>query len=297
MAENTEAGQGGAGEGAATGGTGAAANTGAASGTTGQGTSGQAAQTGAAPSGFTYQEDRSKWIPDHRFKEVNTKYTEAQGKVTSYEGENARLKAQLAAANGFTPADPNAAKTDQIKAAMFEMFPWAKRISDLSQEEQEQLFNAPSQAEQANQFVSQQWQKHARTLVSSLHQEVASVLGVETLSDKAKSSLTAAFKAEINADYEIAKRTGEISPVLQQYLDGDQSVVQNFAKSWATDFGIPARRQNVAQQLNNQPRVPGSGGRTQQTSVIQPLPANATMDQRMDRAAELYKERGGQFGQ
>lgn len=297
MAENTEAGQGGAGEGAATGGTGAAANTGAASGTTGQGTSGQAAQTGAATSGFTYQEDRSKWIPDHRFKEVNSKYTEATGKLSTFESENARLKAQLAAVNGFTPSDPKVAQTDQIKAAMRDLFPWAKRLDELDEKQLDRLLNAPSEAEEAKQYANQQWQKHARTLVSSLHQEVASVLGVETLSDKAKSSLTAAFKAEINADYEIAQRTGEISPVLQQYLDGDQSVVQNFAKSWATDFGIPARRQNVAQQLNNQPRVPGSGGRTQQTSVIQPLPANATMDQRMDRAAELYKERGGQFGQ
>lgn len=297
MADTNDTGQGAAGtEGAAGAGTGTStANTGAAAGTTGQGTSGQAAQTGAAPSGFTYTEDRSKWIPDHRFKEVNTKFTEANTKLTTFQQENERLKAQLAAANGFTPADPNAQKTDQIKAAMFEMFPWAKRISDLSKEEQEQLFNAPSQAQQATQFVQQQWQKHARTLISSLHQEVADVLGKDTLDDETKEDLTNAFKGRIQRDYAKAQETGDVSPALQRYLDGDPSLITDFAKSWATRFGIPARRQNVAQQLNNLPRVPASGGRTQQTSVVK-RPENMTLDQRMDFAAELYKERGGSFG-
>lgn len=292
MANENEGQAGGAGtEGAA----GAAAGTGAAAtGTaagTGAATSEGTARTGAA-SGFTYKEDRTDWVPKHRFNEVNTKAQRVQELEAAIKDRDTKI----AALAGVTTPDPNAAKADQVKEAFFKMFPNMKAFADLSSEQMQKLLAAPDQAAQANQFVSQGWAKHAKTMVTTLVEEVSSAIG-GTLSERAQGRVKAAFGASISAEVQKHNQTGEVSPLLQRYLDGDETLVQEFAKEWAEDYFTPARRQVTSQEVNRvNKRVPSSTGRSQVSTVQRPTEFKS-LDERLEYATKLAKERGVQFGQ
>jgi len=233
--------------------------------------------------GFTYKEDRSKWIPPHRFQEVNSKLE----KLTPLEAENKRLADQVKALAGVAPVDPDAEKTESIKAKMFEMFPWVKKFSDLSSEQLDRVLNAADQVDAAQQFVTQGYSKHAKTMLTSLVDEVTSLSG--DLTDRAQMRLKTAFSNMIEQEVEKSEQSGDITPLLQRYIDGDEKLVQDFANEWNEDFGKPIRRQITAQEVNTARRVPNSQGRTQVTTVKRPE-AFKTLDDRIAHMADTVKQ-------
>jgi hypothetical protein len=236
---------------------------------------------------FTYDEDRSKWVPSHRISEETQKRT-------AIETENKRLNDQLKALVGVTPVTPEAEKAGKVKDAMFEMFPWAKKLSELSNEQLDRVLNAADNVDAANQFITQNWSKHAKSTTKALIEEVTAMSG--ELSDRAKGRLETAFKTMIEDEITKAERTGNVSDSLQKYIDGDESLVVDYAKEWNEDFVKPARRQVVTQEIDRSKRVPNSTGRSQVTSIQKPA-SFKSLDERLDYAANLAKERGVQFGQ
>lgn len=252
-------------------------------GTTVTGQEGQAQK----PTGFTYQEDRSKWIPPHRLTEVSTKAQQAESRAQ-------QLQTQLQALVGATPADPKTQEAETIKAQFFELFPGMKSLAQLSPEQLQQLLDAPKQVGAANEFVSRSWQRHGKQQLTSLVAAVSDAVGSD-LSDRAQGRLKAAFTDTIEREAQKAQETGEISDLFQRYIDGDETLVEEFAKEWAEDYFVPARRTVASQEIRRTThKVPNSTGRGQVTTA--PRQEFKTLDERLDYAAKLYKERGGQFG-
>ncbi len=88
------------------------------------------------PTPFSYKEDRSNWIPDHRFKEVSAQARRA----TELESQLNEERRRVAALAGVNTPTADSQKSEQIKAAFFEMFPQMKALANLTPEQIQQAF-------------------------------------------------------------------------------------------------------------------------------------------------------------
>jgi hypothetical protein len=241
-----------------------------------------------ASTGFTYQEDRSRWIPPHRLTEESTKRQQLEARAQL-------LERQLQAVTNATPKDPATLKDEEIQEAFYKKFPWARKFKELNDEQIDRLLKTPEQVEQASQFVNQGWERHAKQMVGTLVQEVSDLIGGK-LGDDSADDLKIAFGSYIQREVQKAEASGVISADLQKYLDGDDSLVKDFAEKFTKRWATPIRRQVVAQEVTRAKKVPNSAGRSQQTSVERPKEFK-TMEDRLNFLADRAKESGVQFGQ
>jgi hypothetical protein len=300
------AGGAGGGDGAAGAGTGAAGSgAGAAdagAGAAGAGAAGAAGgagdnRTGGAASGkqFTYTEDRSTWIPPHRFREVSTKQSELQKEAErlkrEVEDRDTKIKAFL---GGGT--DPKTQKVEQTKEAFFELFPRMKKFFDMKDEEFEQLFEAPKHLSRVSESEQRESARHGRQVMSTINTSLAETLGQEKLSDDQAADVQTAFASwfERTVKKEVAD-TGN-SPTLEAYEAGDPALLQGFVEKYTERWLKPAGRVSTLNTSQRVRQVPNSGGRTQVTTSVKRPDAFKTLDERIDYAAEVAKERGLVFG-
>lgn len=249
-----------------------------------------AARTGAAvPGKYAYDEDRSNWIPPHRLKEET-------GKRQALETQIAERDKKIAALAGTSTPDAKTEKAEQIKQAMFEMFPWAKRFSDLSDDQINALLDAPKGVETAKHLEHQQWERHSDTQMTSVFEQVADVMGAESLNDEQKSDLRDGFAAWLRTtcNKELQASDGQTSKTLSRYEKGDPALLAEFVKRYTANWVEPARRKATAQAVSRTRAVPDARGRTPVTSVTKPAKFNS-LDERLDYAAKLAKERGVTF--
>lgn len=240
-----------------------------------------------APTGFTYKEDRSTWVPSHRISEESTKRQRAESELET-------TRRQLQAITGATPKSADVQRVEEIKEQFYQLFPNAKDLLEMSKADLDALRQAPQQAHQASEFVTAGWARHGKQMLSNVVDKANDAIGGE-MSARAANRVKAAFIQMIETENELGREQGRNTPVMQKYLDGDESLVEDFIKEWSEDFLAPARRQNTAQQLARVQRVPQSGTRTQVSSLQRPTEFK-TLDERLDYAAQLFKERGGEFG-
>jgi hypothetical protein len=249
---------------------------------------------------FTYKEDRSKWVdpsagwvPKHRFDEVNTQ----AGRTRQLEADVAERDRKIAALAGVTPADPNSQKAEQIKEAFFNLPGMAvfKKIASLSEEQIDALLEVPEHVEQTSQAEARAWQRHGNQQIEYIGEKVSEALGVEKpdadqlddLRVNFKSWLSRTVKKEIDM-------TGD-SATLRRYEEGDKKLLDEYVTSYTKRWVEPARRTATATQMNRVRPVPSSTGRSQVSSVQRPDKFKS-MDERLDYAVGLAKERGVQFG-
>jgi len=256
------------------------------------------ARTGAAATGFTYQEDRSKWIPPHRLNEVSTARTTAEQRATTLTAELAAAKAQVAALAGVNPQDPQAMKSQEVKAAFEQLFPHLKPLLSMSAEQIEALTRTPDAAHRATQNELRQWQRHGNQQMATVYADVAEAMGVEKLDADAQSDLKDSFTKWLKskAGQELQASNGEESATITRYEEGDATLLKEFATAYTKRWVEPARRTATSLQIPRTRPTPNSQGRTQVTTVQRPEKF-ASLDDRLDYAAKLAKERGVQFGQ
>jgi hypothetical protein len=247
------------------------------------GTDQGAQQQQRASTGYTYNEDRSQWIPPHRLREVSEKQRQAEARAQ-------QLETQVQALVGARPKGDDEQRAEQIKGAFYQLFPKAKTLMELSDEQLQKLLTAADKAESVGEYVNQSNERLAKQTIGRLFSEVADVIGNQ-LSDESKDDLKAVFGSYIQREVQKAEHTGTISPELQQYLDGDESLVKAFAKKWADRWFTPARRQVVSQEVGRAKKVPNSTGRSQQTQVERPQKFNS-IEERMAWIAEHGKKDG-----
>lgn len=246
-----------------------------------QQSSSQAAGTTASPS-FTYKEDRTDWIPRHRFNEVSQQARRA----AELEAQIKERDAKIAALAGVTPKDPGAEKAEQVKAAFFQMFPQFKHLSNLTDEQMQALITAPEKAGRVDQFEQREWARHGKAQMSTLYSNVAEAIGAEALDDDQKADLRESFSAWFKGkcQQELEQSGGRESKTLQRYEEGDPALLNEFTKRFTDKWVEPARRKVTQQQLTRVRPVVNSGGRGVATAN-QPPKFNS-LDDRIDFAAK-----------
>lgn len=239
-----------------------------------------ATRTGAAATGFTYQEDRSKWIPPHRLNEETTKRQ-------SLESQIAERDRKIAALAGVTPPDATTEKAAQVKKAFYEMFP---HLND------EKMAERDAAVASAKAVETRQWERHGKAQMDTVYTQVAEALGAESLSEDQKSDLRDSFASWLRSTCakELQASDGAASATLAAYEDGDPKVLASFVKRYNESWVEPARRKVTAQTLGRTRPVPDSTGRSQVTSVKRPEKF-ADLDARIAYASDLAAERGFNF--
>lgn len=270
--------------------------------TTTQQTSSQ--QTGQAGSTteFRYKEDRSDWVPRHRLNETS-------GKLKTIEEQNQDLQRRLTIALGVHPADPNQQKSDQVRQAFFQMFPQFKKLAELSDDQLEAVLQAPSHVSASREAELRQWQRHGDQQVDTVSQKVAEAIGTERLDDEQRSDLRDTFSSWIKqrartelqqaadryGDDAVAKNERRFSDTIRRYEDSDPKLLDEFVTRYTKNWVEPARRSATARTSTRTRAVPDGSGRTPVSSLQRPQKFNS-LDERLDFAVKVAKERGVQFG-
>ena len=254
-----------------------------------------------AQSGNGQQFDPKDFIPRHRFNEVS-------GRVREQDATIQDLQRRLTLALGGQPTDPQTQKSEQVRAAFFEMFPQFKRLAELSEEQFEALLQAPTAVQTTRQAEAQQWQRHGDQQIDSASERVAEIIGVDALDDDQREDLRVSLRSwlDTKARAELAQaveRYGEqavrederrFSPTIARYEKGDPKLLDEFVNRYTKNWVEPARRAATARTSTRTRPVPGSGSRTP-VSTIQKPATFKNWDERLDYAAKLAKERGASF--
>lgn len=258
-------------------------------------------RTGATSGSQGQQFDPKDWMPRHRFNEVNSR-------LRDIEAANQDLQRRLTLALGGTPADPNQQKSEQVRAAFFEMFPQFKRLAELSEEQFEAMLQAPTAIQSTRQAEAQQWQRHGDTQISAASDRVAEIIGVDSLDDEQRDDLRVSLRSwlDTKARAELSQavdRYGEdvvrqderrFSPTIARYEKGDPKLLDEFVSRYTKNWVEPARRAATARTSTRTRPVPESGNRSAVSSIQRPA-SFKNWDERLDFAAKLAKERGASF--
>jgi hypothetical protein len=248
-----------------------------------------AAAPPATPTGFSYAEDRSRWIPPHRLTEESTKRQ-------TLESELSTTRAQLQALTGVTPKDPATLKAEEVKTAFTQLFPHLTPLLSMSKEQIEALSKTPDVASRAISQEQRQWQRHGKQQLATIYTDVADAMNIEKLDADQQQDLKDTFTSWLKGKTtsELRASNGEESATLNRYEEGDPELLKEFVTSYVKRWVEPARRTATSQAVIRTRPTPNSQGRTQVTSVKRPDKFNS-LDERLDYAANLAKERGVQF--
>jgi hypothetical protein len=244
---------------------------------------GQSAQPGSGNAGgqrtgqFSYNEDRTDWVPRHRLNDNTAKFEKRIEELTN---QITGLRSGVGKAFGFEQADPAVQRREEIKTALLEVFPNLKSLENLSEEKIQELMDAAAGAKQTTQA---QWERHATTMLTTLETQVSEQLGIDKLTPTQQKNLRRAYREEardcLNARNRAAQ-TGEpydaSNDFLARHERGDQSLLKEFAKAYLDDWFEPARRRVTADTTRrmNRPVPRGERARNQIAGGAAPVDYN-----------------------
>lgn len=242
--------------------------------------------TGAQPTGqpaakFEYTEDRSKWIPPHRLTEVSEKARKADEARVAAEARATERERQLHIMTGGKPVDPEEAELEQIRARVVQLFPV---LGKLTEEQLDKVLGLAEQQDSVQDSNVKIWRNHATTMLNGVYGEIEKGLGGGELSDRQRQKIYLAYR----------ERAANDQDFLTRHEDGDQKLIQEFAKEWLDDFVEPARRMATQSQIERGRRVP-SGGRTGPVASQKPKLNLADDDVFGEALLAEVREKGGQF--
>ena len=263
----------------------------------GDGTQGQAGTQGQVGAGgqqqtteksFTYKEDRSKWLPPHRLKEVETA-TEKRVRG-HYEREVDDRQRKIEALMGVT-REPNVdPDVEKARQAFFSVFPEMKELFETFGPQEtraaikELIDNRSALLESAG-FT---FNSYGTRVLGELFTGASEIFGIEMekLTKGQKDKIFAAFKDRLQTDEEFEQR----------YRMSDPKLVGDFLKEWADDIIEPVRGQSLSPHVRaaRQPLPLNRGGRTVTTtkrSAVKPGDLDAVLDQ----AVDYMKDAGATF--
>jgi hypothetical protein len=267
----------------------AAGNTGAGGQAGGQGATGtgQGNQPGNARQ-FTYTEDRTDWIPRHRFNEVNQR---AQ-RTGTLEQQLQQAQARIQALAGVTPTTPQDAEAEQVRSAFRQMFP---DLGKLKGEHIDRLIKLAENGDQIEQTTNHYWQSVSTHMVTEANTQIAEALGVEKLTDTQAKRVGREYAAWLAEDFQAARAEGR-APLLARHEARDPKLVEEFVKQFSDDFIAPAaRRANVSEVNRVSRKVPS--GRASQNAPINSKPKIDFKNEQAveDAAVEAFRAHGGLF--
>lgn len=220
---------------------------------------------------FSFKEDRTDWVPRHRLNDTSGKLTEAEKRAIKAEGELEAERKRTRALAGLEPSDPKKAESEEIRSALYQMFPQLKALENLTAEQLQEVFDAAKSAQSTSQAA---WARHATGMLNDLETEAGSVLGVEKLTPTQQNRLRQAYRDEAAsavADRQRAMQRGERESLdtistdndfVARHERGDKTLIKEFVKGFLDDWFEPARRSVTASAARRNMRPIPRGERT-----------------------------------
>jgi len=186
----------------------------------------QAQATSSVPDGY---------IPRYRYNEATQRAEQAQAAIKQYESQMAQVKSELdryrsqvQALVGVTPQQTTEA--DAIKQQFFQLFPWAKTLESRFGDFEGLLEKGTAMEDQVNHY----WTSYGTQTMDRLFKMANDSLGTP-LTDEGKRLLHSQFVGFL-----------ESSPELQNRYATDPTVVEDFWKTFTSNFVDPTRRASAA---------------------------------------------------
>lgn len=240
-----------------------------------QGQQGQQQQQQAG-SQFSYPEDRSKWIPPHRFQEVNTRAQAAQTLQQKLQDAENKIKALA----GVQQKAPEELEVEEVKAHFAKLYPGLAKLTD---DQIERLLSVAESADRIEQTTNNYWQKHGRQMINDAGEAIADKLGGGNLNERQIRRVARDYIAFV-----------EEKQAIDRHEAGDQKLIEEFVKEFLEDWQEPIRRSVTSRETGNRP-VPSGRGRQL------PPTGKKKVDHNNPKAVEdamvaSFLEHGGQFG-
>lgn len=139
------------------------------------------AASGAAggPRKFEYTEDRSDWVPRHRFGEVTTRASRA-------EAERDRFRAMIEAGTGVHIGEAQDPALKQARAEFFQLFPELQKVAEFFEKQGASLTNIIERAPDLVASTDQGWKRHGTAALGSIYTSMAEDFGVEKIEPNSK---------------------------------------------------------------------------------------------------------------
>lgn len=217
---------------------------------------------------YTYEEDRSNWVPPHRIREASTK-------AQRLEAELGLTKRQLAALTGVQPpAPPEDPEVQQVREQFKRLYPGLAKLADLPGDKLDRLMKlVEMDPKELSAPTEHYWTVMGHRTLNELFAEGAKVIGGE-LAPGAKRTLKAAFGAWLEEDENLQLR----------YAQQDPGLIADFFKDMQQGLFDPFRRKSTAPANQNAERIrrlprQGGGGPVAGQPVPKPKPGDANFEE------------------
>jgi hypothetical protein len=216
----------------------------------------QAPATPGAPEGH---------VPSYRLRETReAAQREYQNQLAQreaqYQSEVARYKAQLQALVGVTPSNQDP-EVDAVRAQFAKLYPGLSKMEERAEQLQSLLERSGDLEAQTDHY----WQTYGRQTMNRLFEHASTTIG-SPLTDEAKRTLHSSFIGFVQS-----------SPELQQRYASDPTIVEDFWKTFSTQFIDPVRRTaaaGITQRAAGLPSTPQDVGGTIPAPSAGPKPSN-----------------------
>lgn len=207
-----------------------------------------AAQPNAQPSGFTYKEDRSNWVPSHvvrqqteRLRQMERDYYVAQQRVAALSGVQ-------------PPAAPEDPEQAAIRQQFNKLYPGLAKLETMADKLQRAAeFDYDGVQQSVRGTTQQMWESHGNQMSRVLFDKARDAYGGAELSPKAMGRIANAFAWELQNDEQVRQR----------YEAGDLTVLDEFIADYKGTVLDPYRRSTQAASPSAIPgvrRLPRGGG-------------------------------------
>jgi FtsZ-binding cell division protein ZapB len=233
----------------------------------------------AVPAANSWDAEKKAFIADlqKERKARQASETQANSYKTQYETEQRRVRAL----SGVDPINPQEVEANEVRARFSQLYP---ELAGLTKEDIEAIRELKNRSSELSQTTEHYWQSHGRTMLGSLEKEVAAEFGGDKLTPSQSKVLRAAYVQAAQED----------PAFLQRHEDGDETLLKEFAKTFAEDWIKPAQRKAAAVDFNQRRPIPSGKDR----SVA--APGGKKIDVTDNKAVEDfliagYRDRGGRF--
>ncbi len=247
------------------------------------GTPSSTSPASAQSSKFTYEQDRSNWIPPHRLTEESSKRQTSEQRAQQFEQQNQELQRRVQALAGVTPSAEQTASDQQqgILAALVKVAPQLAPLLQMSEDQVQDFFARVNSADSTNAHV---WQNYGQQALGTIWSKLGELSGGD-LDDASREDIREEFVNYLATDEQRRLR----------YEGGDPKILDEFVSrvSRWVDRGRRLGSQTNVQRLS---RPVPQGGRT--APVVQGTRtkvAPGDIDAAMDAAVKHLTERGVGF--
>lgn len=167
---------------------------------------------------------------------------EYQDAVTASKAETEEWRRKAQALSGLAPVDPKTADAATVRAKILELMPELADVGSIAE------MKAALEEQQVQGYAA-----HSKSMLTKIHQVVASEYG--DLTDSQKRRINAAYLYENQSNQEFHAR----------HNAGDPTLIEEFAKAWIDDMVEPIRRKTAASEASRFRPVPG--GRDRSTPI------------------------------